>query len=128
MYAGSGSFVPVVWSLERERVMSAPVQDPIHSSLSDDPDMIDLVEEFVENLKGRVTALDATVADNNLGELARLTHQLKGASGGYGFDLLGEAAAELERSAKAAGTVEDIKDAVEDLISMCNRATAKPAP
>lgn len=108
--------------------MFASVQDTIHSRLSDDPDMIDLVGEFVENLKDRVTAIEATVAENNVEDLTRLAHQLKGASGGYGFDPLGQAAAALEQAAKAAHEVGEIKGAVDELISMCQRATAQPAP
>jgi len=109
-------------------MMSAPVENPIHSSLSNDADMIDLIEEFVVHLKDRVTALEATVVENNVDELTRLAHQLKGAGGGYGFAPLGQAAALLEQAAKGASEVGEVKDALNSLISICQRATAEPAP
>ena len=100
---------------------------PIFSSLSDDPDMLELVEEFVGNLQHRVQAIEQAVASNNPAELVRLAHQLKGASGGFGFEAIGTVAAALEQSAKAANCVSDVAAEVAELVSMCRRATAQPA-
>jgi HPt (histidine-containing phosphotransfer) domain-containing protein len=96
--------------------------------MADDPDMLELVEEFVENLKNRVKALEKTLAEENLSELQRLTHQLKGASGGYGFDLISEVAADVESIAKSASSTSEVAEPCRELISICKRATAGPAP
>ena len=101
---------------------------PIVSSLSDDPEMMELIEEFVGNLQHRVQAIEQAVAMNSPSELARLAHQLKGASGGFGFDMIGTMAATLEQSAKAADCVSEVAAEVGELISMCRRATANPSP
>ena len=100
----------------------------IHSTFSDDPDMIELVEEFVGHLAERVEALETAVAENDLEPITRLAHQLKGASGGYGFDVIGEAAAGLEAATQATESVAQVQGQVSELIALCRRATADPAP
>ena len=107
--------------------MPLPDQSPIFSSLSDDPDMLELIEEFVSNLQDRMRSLEALVNVNDVGELARLAHQLKGTSGSYGFRAISEAAARLEQSAKVADSVSNVENEVKELISFCQRAKAVPA-
>lgn len=102
--------------------MSSQDQTPVLSSFSSDPEMLELVEEFVSVLPERVSAIQSAVDGSDLESVTRLAHQLKGASGGYGFDTIGEAAANLERSAKAAEAVAQLQDEVEALISLCQRA------
>ena len=108
--------------------MSNAEQSPIFSNMSHDEDMLELIEEFVENLTERAGTLEQAVADQDTAELARLAHQLKGASGGYGFGTIGEVAATLEQTAKTAESLDDVTRKAQDLISMCQRATAQPAP
>jgi HPt (histidine-containing phosphotransfer) domain-containing protein len=108
--------------------MSTPDLSPIFSELSSDPDMRELVEQFVNNLQGRIQAMEQAVAGNDAAELARIAHQLKGAGGGYGFDRIGESAASLEESAKAAAFVGEVATEVMELINLCRRATAQPRP
>lgn len=105
--------------------MTAQDASPIFSTFSDDPDMAELVEEFVGNLQHRIQAIEQAVAANNPGELVRLSHQLKGASGGFGFDAIGAMAATLEQSAKAADCVSEVAAEVADLISLCRRASVQ---
>ena len=99
---------------------------PLFSSLSTDPSMIKLVEEFVTMLPGRVHAIEEAVTANDLATLTRMAHQLKGASGGYGFDTIGQAAATLEYSAKAADSVAQLTSQVQEFVSLCQRAQATP--
>jgi len=71
------------------------VQDPIHpresaenaplrSDFHDDPDMKDIVRAFLE-------------------EIPRVVHQMKGAGGGYGFQEISNAAAQLEKCMNLSG-------------------------
>ena len=101
-------------------------QSPIFSSLSSDPDTLELVEEFVDGLRDRVRSLEVAYVTNDIEELIRLAHQLKGSSGGYGFDVIGESASVLEQSSRAAGSVTDVARELERFIAMCRRATAEP--
>ena len=97
---------------------------PLVSSLSTDPDMLELIEEFVRMLPERVRAIEEAVTANDMAALTRLAHQLKGASGGYGFDTIGQAAATLEYSAKAADSVAQLTTQIRELAALCQRAKA----
>ncbi len=103
-------------------------ETPIYSSFGDDPDMLELIEEFVANLSDRVQSLEAAASADELSEITRMAHQLKGASGGYGFDIIGQAAAALEQTSEAVDSAAQVQQEVSELISLCQRATAeKPA-
>ncbi|MBP7935611.1 MAG: Hpt domain-containing protein [Phycisphaerae bacterium] len=107
--------------------MSSSDQPEIFSTLGNDPDMVELIQEFVNALPERVKSIEAAMNANDLETLRRLAHQLKGASGGYGFELLGQAAASLEQSAKAASSVNQVTGQVQEFVSLCQRAKVAPA-
>jgi HPt (histidine-containing phosphotransfer) domain-containing protein len=76
----------------------AAIPDKLVSDLLvDDPDVFDLVEEFVEGLSRRLNDFRRAFEQLDWESLARLAHQLKGAGGSYGY-------ADLSRLAK---TMED---------------------
>lgn len=105
-----------------------PASDPpIFSSLASDADLLPLVEEFVTALETRMASLEAAFEADNLAELARLAHQLKGAGGGYGFDVISTAAAALEAAAQTAGSPSEVRNEMDTLIALCHRASADPA-
>jgi len=78
---------------------------PIRSEFASDPDINDCVRQ------------------ERWDELRRIAHQLKGASGGYGFSPLGEAAAALERDIDAEAELEALRRDAERLIALCGRAS-----
>lgn len=73
----------------------------LHSELAHDPDMADIVREFVAELPQRADELEESWRAQRLDQVQRLAHQLKGACGGYGFPTIGSAAAELESTLTA---------------------------
>ena len=64
--------------------------------LLDDPDMIDLVEEFVDGLQGRVNEFKTAYEKHDWDNLTTLAHQLKGAGGSYGYAALSRFGKTLE--------------------------------
>lgn len=100
---------------------------PILSEFADDPDMMELVEMFVAELPERVVAMKEMMTEGRIEDLARIAHQLKGASGGYGFSILGAAAAALESSLKAGDDIEAVNAQLHELVSLCERASATTA-
>jgi HPt (histidine-containing phosphotransfer) domain-containing protein len=98
-------------------------EPPIRSSFSNDPEMLELIEYFVSELPERVSALNDCWKNGRLDDLRRLAHQLKGASGGYGFESLGDAAARLEEAIDMQADVDRLQGEVEELLEMCRRAT-----
>jgi len=84
--------------------------EPIRSIYEDDPDMVEIVQEFAAELPERAAEIEKTVAAGDLERLRTLSHQLKGAGGGYGFDRITEVSAELEDAVKAEAGEEVIRE------------------
>lgn len=95
----------------------------LRSTLADDPDMRELVGQFVESLGKRVTLLESLLLGGETAELRRAAHQLKGAGGGYGFDPISAAAGALERSVDAGASHEELRASMDELASLCRRAS-----
>jgi len=98
---------------------------PLLSEFVDDAEMMELVEMYVSELSDRVASLQRMWEEDSFADLRGLAHQLKGASGGYGFPIITEAAATLEQQLKQGcedkGTLQDSFD---QLIVLCKRAKA----
>ena len=100
------------------------------SSLSTDPDMAEIVAEFVMEMPGRVEQLTKSWDQQQLDTVQRLAHQLKGAAGGYGFSQISDAAGKLEHSLVAlsgAGLESEIarlRSQFAELIAVCRRVRA----
>lgn len=94
---------------------------PIYSHLGADPDLGDLVVEFVEELPTRVAALEAEARGGNWPQVARIAHQLKGAVGSYGFDALTPYARDLEVAVKDGQEAASVLRMVGELIEACRR-------
>ena len=111
----------------RAQTRPAAAPQPLLSTLRADPDMAELIQLFVDELPERVRTLQDYWSRGELSELKRVAHQLKGASGGYGFAPVGLAAGELEHrlvdiAARATETdLKDIAARVERLIRTCER-------
>ena len=98
---------------------------PLRSTLSTDPDMVDLVRFFVLEMDDRVESINSAARRNDLGELRTLAHQLKGSATGYGFSPISTSAGVLEQLIDAAdpsAEVASLRDQVDELIELCRRA------
>jgi HPt (histidine-containing phosphotransfer) domain-containing protein len=106
--------------------MTLPQRAPIVSEFADEPEMLELIGFFVAEMPGWVGRLQAAWEGQELEALRRLTHQLKGAAGGYGFGLIGDTAAEIEDRLEADEPegLEEIRELVESLVDLCRRASA----
>jgi HPt (histidine-containing phosphotransfer) domain-containing protein len=107
--------------------MPATLSDEIYSLLARDPDVQDLVAEFVAAMGQRVAALAAAAEDRDWREVTRRAHQLKGAAGSYGFIEVTPYAARVEQLAKEAAGEKDIFAALAALQDICSRLRARPA-
>lgn len=97
---------------------------PLVSELSKDPEMRELVEEFVRALPQKAADLRDKLQQGDLDTLTRLAHQLKGSAGGYGFPMITEAARHLEQCAKATSDLASLETQIRELTDLCKRATA----
>jgi HPt (histidine-containing phosphotransfer) domain-containing protein len=91
--------------------------------------MKEIVEMYVQEMPARVSKLEELWSGQQMDELKRLAHQLKGASGGYGFTPVGAAAGRVEASlmalsdGSASASLEKLRGQFEELLSMCRRVT-----
>jgi histidine phosphotransfer protein HptB len=76
--------------------------EPLLSRFRDDPDYQELLTDFVAGMADRRQTLTTALATGNWDDLRRQAHQLKGACGGYGFDSVSRAAADLEDACRKA--------------------------
>ncbi|MBU0717032.1 MAG: Hpt domain-containing protein [Planctomycetes bacterium] len=88
--------------------------------LQEDPGFADIVMQFVENLGKRLSTMDEAIQASDFEALRAAAHQLKGSGGGYGYPILTELAASLERQAKAAALAECTSKLAE-LKEVCQR-------
>ncbi len=120
------------WSVDTPHVMDfrapnpSPDQlPPLTSEFAGDAELTELVEFFVAEMDARIGDLKSALDAQDLAALRRLAHQLKGAAGGYGFPVIGDAAAEVERSIQGdEADLAAIRERAEDLIILCRRASA----
>lgn len=97
-------------------------QAPVYSDFGGDEDLGELVELYVEEMPGRIQALIEASQNPESDELARLAHQLKGASGSYGFMQISRVAAQLEYAVR--NGADNIESLLQETINICQRAKA----
>ncbi|GAB6167189.1 hypothetical protein JCM19992_31890 [Thermostilla marina] len=100
------------------------IDEPLYSTYGDDPDLGELVEMFVEEMPDRMRTLNEYYEAKDWEELRKVTHQLKGAAGSYGFEPITFAAAALEDCLRRAPSEENVSALFESLIDLCRRARA----
>lgn len=93
----------------------------LFSSLASDPDLGEIVEMFVDEMPGRVENLSRCVAEADWDQLGRYAHQMKGACGSYGFDQLTAPAARLENACRLTQDEAEIREALVELATLCQR-------
>lgn len=98
---------------------------PLPSEYADDPEMAELIEFFVSELRERVGALKEAYEAGRGDELRAVVHQLKGAAGGYGYPTISEAARRFERELLAEeAELSAMREQFESLIDLCRRAAS----
>jgi HPt (histidine-containing phosphotransfer) domain-containing protein len=90
----------------------------IKSTYADNPRMQKIIPEFVDGLPGSVHKMIELLKGNDLVALQRVVHQLRGASGGYGFDPVTDPATQAEESIKAGQSPESIAAQITSLIAV----------
>jgi HPt (histidine-containing phosphotransfer) domain-containing protein len=95
--------------------------EPLVSELRADPDIADLVREFVPVLAEGASALRVAMASGDVDTVKRVLHQLKGAAGGYGFPTITAEARHVERVI-ADDDAPKSSDAIEAFCQLCCRA------
>lgn len=69
--------------------------------LRDEPELADVVREFVDVLPTRLAEMKAAFEQSDWKALTTLAHRLKGAGGSYGYPDISQLCATMERSFRA---------------------------
>jgi PAS domain S-box-containing protein len=103
----------------KENIM--PPTDPIRSTYAQMPMMKKIIDEFVADLPARAREIREQLSTQQLDQLRRTTHQLRGAGGGYGFAELTELATRVEQAVKDQQPANAIGELADQLIGYMRR-------
>ena len=92
--------VPSAPEAEAKTTCSEDTGTLVSSLPTDDPEFAEIVQEFIQGLKERVSIMESAWAHRDMQELARQAHWLKGAGGTAGFHILSDQARELDLASK----------------------------
>ncbi len=93
----------------------------IISTCQNDPAIAEILPEFVANLPEQVSQIEKLLKEGAMSQLAQAVHQLKGAGGCYGFQIISDTAKVAETAVRSEAAIEQIQADVESLISLIRR-------
>ncbi len=108
-----------------ELVVQRTRPQPLVSSLLHKPDMRPLIDEFVLDLGQRATQLESAFATEDHEELMQIAMTLKADAGGFGFEMITQAAAAVERAVADEVPIGDLRSSLGRLVRLCQ--AARPA-
>jgi HPt (histidine-containing phosphotransfer) domain-containing protein len=100
---------------------AAPGPEHLESEFAADPDMKEVLGEFIAGLPAQIAQIQYLLEEQNLAELRRAVHQLKGAGGGYGFPQITRLALSAEEEVKSGRAVGSIRERVDALVALVRR-------
>lgn len=100
----------------------------LYSRLAADEDLGEIVDMFVAEMPTRIATILAQVEAMDWEGLRRTAHQLKGAAGSYGFDVISPSAGKVESAVRDGEPEEHIRVTVQELVSLCKLARGGQPP
>ncbi len=101
---------------------------PIISALiEEEPELIDLVFRFVNNLPNTLEKITQASKNKNWDELKNIIHQLKGVGGGYGYPMLTAISAKIQFQLES-NCYEEAVILINELDNMCQQIYAGLSP
>lgn len=94
--------------------------------VQEDDSFAALVTQFVAGLSNRVTRMEEAIRTADFNALQAAAHQLKGSGGGYGYPILTERAAQLERHARNLA-LDQCVETIDELKAICERVVVDSA-
>jgi PAS domain S-box-containing protein len=114
-FAAAAAVVPVATS----KPAVTPDDNSTLAKLMAKPGTAKLVERFLSGLPQRVAAIQEATAKADWNQLKILTHQLKGAAGGYGFAAVSTAASKVEAAVNSGADTGEVGKHVTMLAQLC---------
>ena len=88
------------------------------------PEFLEILREFATELPVLIAALSAAGKSNDVAEVARVAHQIKGSAANFGFRAVSAKAASIETAAKA-GTWDDFPARSAEASALWNASLAE---
>ena len=98
-------------------------QTPIRSQYAEDPDVREIVLEFVGEMPERILVGQRAFQSGDLMKLRCWAHQINGSAAGYGFPELSTIAAKLEVAIINKQHLDDVYLRLIEVIEYCERTT-----
>lgn len=99
--------------------------NPPLDNLADDPELAELLAEFVGDLPRRIRLMQRAYGASDWEELEGYCHQLKGVAGGFGYDEITSVAGRTERTIREHRSEAEIEEVLGHLFELCRRAEAE---
>lgn len=127
--AGYNAVLPRPLSREALQDMLLVFRDePIISSLMDDPDLAALIDGFVAGLRQRVLHFERAFTARDLPSLESAARRLNGEAASYGFQVITDAAADLERAVRDKAPLPVLRHSLNALERLCLAARPIASP
>ncbi len=109
---------------QRKQIIAAKSGADILSSLINDEDYTKTVERFVDSLPDKIKDMQNALEQNNIEELSRQVHSLKGLGSFAGFPVYTEMARQIEKDISD-NQMEKVSQQIDELVSLCSRTKIK---
>lgn len=96
--------------------------EPLVSTLSNDPRVMSVVDGFLGNLPGRIDQLTLAGTKDNWRDVAKIAHALKGTAGNYGYPDMVQIARHIEEDALRNRSTDSLNAAIGRLWTLSRRA------
>lgn len=100
--------------------------ETIYSTLSDQPDVEDLITSYITDVQQEAKALESAMVLKDLDTVRSICLNLKGTAAGYGFATLGAAADEAVRALDSTCSVDEARPKLRFLAIMSTQLELKP--
>ena len=97
------------------------IEDPIYSTVEDDPGMAELVVDYIEQLRRLMAKLQKAIDIENQSAVRQLCQAVQGSATGYGFDAATAAARDVLKTMDTCDSLEDSQVQLLRLVSICGR-------
>lgn len=121
----SGVLVRPVTAAALEALVGTTKEEPIFSTLVNDPHMSPLIDAFVADLPNCVSEMERAFSAQDDAALLQRVRSIRGTAVGYGFQELTDAAAQFEQAHTARNDRAELRKLLNRLTRLC--AAARPA-
>lgn len=121
--AGCNKYIAKPIAKEKlSEILSSLRQEPLVSTLYNDPNMVEMIDAYVTELPKKTRALEAAFAENNGKRLEALSRSLKSEGSSFGFGPISDAAAKIESLLQDGGDMASVQEHLSALVSLCMQA------